>query len=44
VDGELVRHATWPECEGRVKGVKWCKFKKVFTDEEEAEVLKGWGL
>jgi len=44
VDGELERHATWPECESRVKGVKWCKFKKVFTDEEEEEVLKGWGL
>jgi len=44
VDGELQKHTTWPECEARVKGVKWCKFKKVFNEEEEEEVKNGWGV
>ena len=44
VDGEFQKHVTWPECEARVKGVKWCKFKKVFNEEEEGEVKKGWGI
>jgi viroplasmin and RNaseH domain-containing protein len=43
LDGRLERHATWKECEARVKG-RPAKFKKVRSAEEEREVLKGWGL
>ena len=42
VKGELVRHATWPECEARVKGTAGARFKKVSGETELAEVLKGW--
>jgi ribonuclease HI len=41
--GRVERHATWKECEARVKG-RPAKFKKVRSSEEEREVLKGWGL
>lgn len=44
VKGELQRHATWAECEKRVKGVAGAKFKKVQSPSEEAATLKGWGL
>ncbi|NCN39902.1 ribonuclease HI [bacterium] len=44
VDGELQRHQTWSECEARVKGRGGARFKKVTAPEEEAVILKGWGL
>jgi ribonuclease HI len=37
------RHATWAECEARVKGVSGARFKKVSSLEEEKEILKSWG-
>ena len=43
LDGKLERHATWKECEARVKG-RPAKFKKVRSSEEERATLKGWGL
>jgi len=43
VDGRLERHATWTECEARVKG-RAAKFKKVRSAEEERATLKSWGL
>lgn len=43
VDGVLERHATWPECEARVKG-RAAKFKKVSGAEEESATLRAWGL
>ena len=43
VKGELIRHATWPECELRVKGTAGARFKKVTSEEELSEVLRGWG-
>jgi ribonuclease HI len=43
LDGKLERHATWKECEARVKG-RPAKFKKVRSAEEESSVLRGWGL
>jgi ribonuclease HI len=43
LDGKLERHATWKECEARVKG-RPAKFKKVRSSEEERAALKGWGL
>jgi ribonuclease HI len=43
LDGRVERHATWKECESRVKG-RPAKFKKVRSFEEERATLKGWGL
>ena len=43
VGGEARRHASWSECEARVKGVSGAKFKKTTSPAEEAEVLKSWG-
>ncbi|MBL7542265.1 MAG: reverse transcriptase-like protein [Bdellovibrionaceae bacterium] len=42
-NGVLERHKTWVECEQRVKGASGAKFKKVKNQNEEEQVLKGWG-
>jgi ribonuclease HI len=42
LDGILMRHPTWIECETRVKGKRGAKFKKVFSSQEEAETLQSW--
>lgn len=42
-NGVLTRYKTWSECEASVKGAPGVKFKKVTSESEEAEVLKGWG-
>ncbi|HEX4923312.1 MAG TPA: RNase H family protein [Bdellovibrionales bacterium] len=39
-----MRHASWPECERRVKGQSGAKFKKAMSEAEEAEILRSWGL
>lgn len=44
VNGKLERHATWAECELRVKGTKGAKFKKVKSTSEENSTLASWGL
>ena len=44
LDGKLERHATWKECEARVKGRSGARFKKVRSSAEETAALKGWGL
>lgn len=44
VAGEVVVHATWPECEKRVKGKKGVRFKKVFSKQEESELTSEWGM
>ena len=43
LEGKLERHATWKDCEARVKG-RPAKFKKVRSADEERATLKGWGL
>lgn len=43
VDGVLMRHATWAECEARVKG-KSAKFKKALSAEDEKVIAKEWGI
>lgn len=43
VNGVLVRHQTWKECEAVVKG-RPAKFKKVSSQQEEDEVKKNWGV
>ena len=40
VDGEVKTHATWKECEARVKGVKGARFKKSVSANEEAMIIK----
>lgn len=44
VNGVLEKHATWAECEARVKGRAGAKFKKAMSENEEQEILKSWGL
>lgn len=43
IDGELMRHETWKECEARVKG-KNAKFKKALSADHEKEIMKEWGI
>jgi ribonuclease HI len=44
VDGKLVRHATWAECERRVKGRSGARFKKATSAADEAAILRAWGV
>lgn len=44
VEGKLMRHSTWAECEQRVKGRAGARFKKAMTAGEEAAILEDWGL
>jgi ribonuclease HI len=44
VDGIPARHATWGECESRVKGVKAARFKKVRSASEADDVFASWGV
>ena len=44
VDGELARHATWAECERRVKGRAGARFKKAMSAADEAAILRGWRI
>lgn len=43
INGVLLRHTTWRECEAVVKG-RPAKFKKVTSVEEETTVKKSWGI
>jgi ribonuclease HI len=42
--GVVMRHATWSDCERRVKGQSNAKFKKAKSPLEEKEILRSWGL
>lgn len=42
INGKLMKHATWAECEKRVKGVKGTKFKKAVSAEDEQMIIKDW--
>ena len=44
VDGLVARHATWPDCDQRVRGVRGARFKKARNAQEEQEIVAGWGL
>jgi ribonuclease HI len=44
VDGKVERHATWPECERRVKGRSGARFKKATSPADEAAILRAWGF
>jgi ribonuclease HI len=44
VDGKPARHATWAECERRVKGRSGARFKKAMSPAEEESILRNWGF
>jgi ribonuclease HI len=43
VNGQPMRHATWADCERRVKGVSGARFKKATSAADEAAILAAWG-
>jgi ribonuclease HI len=44
INGIVQSDKSWAACEKRVKGVKGAKFKKVFSKEEETELMQDWTL
>ena len=44
VDGQPMRHATWAECEARVKGQSGARFKKASSAADEGEILRSWNV
>lgn len=44
VDGEVMRHTTWAECDRRVKGRSGARYKKATSAAEEREILRSWGV
>ncbi len=44
VDGVPMRHATWSECERRVKGRAGARFRKSTSAADEVSILRGWGI
>ena len=44
VDGKPMRHATWKECEQRVKGRSGARFKKAASAADEAAILGSWSF
>ncbi|MGE3705906.1 MAG: RNase H family protein, partial [Vicinamibacterales bacterium] len=44
VDGRPMRHATWAECERRVKGRSGARFKKATSADDEAAILRSWRI
>ncbi|MEI6580733.1 MAG: RNase H family protein [bacterium] len=44
VAGKVHADKTWTECEKRVKGKSGAKYKKVFSKEEEQELIALWSL
>ncbi len=42
IDGTIMKHKTWEECEKRVKGKSGAKFKKALSAKDEKNILKDW--
>jgi ribonuclease HI len=42
VDGKPMRHATWSECEQRVKGRSGALFKKAMSAADQEAILRSW--
>lgn len=42
VDGKPMRHATWPECDRRVKGRSGALYKKATSAADEVAILRAW--
>lgn len=43
VGGKLERHATWADCERRVRGVSGARFKKAMSPADEQQIARDWG-
>jgi ribonuclease HI len=43
VNGQPQRHATWADCERRVKGASGARYKKAMSAADEAAILAAWG-
>jgi hypothetical protein len=43
LDGVVLTHKTWGECEARVKGKKSTRFKKALDANNEKEIIKDFG-
>lgn len=39
IDGEVMTHSTWAECEARVKGKSGARFKKSTSAQNEADII-----
>jgi ribonuclease HI len=44
VDGTATRHATWADCERRVKGRSGARFKKAMSAADEVAILRAWNI
>jgi len=44
VDGVPKRHATWADCEQRVKGRSGAGFKKATSAQEGEQIFRAWGV
>ena len=44
VDGQPMRHATWADCERRVRGRSGARFRKAMDQADEQTILRGWGI
>jgi len=44
IAGKVFTDKTWAECEKRVKGKSGAKYKKVYSKEEEQDLIAGWTL
>jgi len=44
VDGQPMKHATWTECEQRVKGRSGARFKKAASAADQEAILRSWGF
>jgi ribonuclease HI len=44
VDGVMMRHATWAECEQRVKGRSGARYRKASSAADEDAILRDWGV
>ena len=45
VNGVFKKHKDWASCEKEVKGIKGnIKYKKTFSEEDEREVKRSWGV
>ncbi|MBI3458914.1 viroplasmin family protein [Candidatus Azambacteria bacterium] len=42
VQGKIIRHLTWAECEKRVHGMKGVKFKKAISANDEQAIIAEW--
>jgi ribonuclease HI len=42
VNGTPMRHASWAECERRVKGTSGARFKKATSADDESAILRDW--